>query len=92
MSQFLKHFPLVASLHFLIYFKFCVFVVVDIQDSMNMNVKVGACGNDGGDDEDDDEEGEAADMEGMLPKWFLKSNIWLIYETDAYNYTSLFRI
>lgn len=45
----------------------CLFVVADIQDSMNMNVKVGACGNDGGDDEDDDDEGEAADMEGTFP-------------------------
>lgn len=68
----------------------CVFV--DIQDSMNMNVKVGACGNDGGDDEDDDEEGEAADMEGIFPKWSLKSSIWLMYEPDTNNYTSLFRV
>lgn len=35
---------------------------------MNMNVKAGGCGKDGGDDEDEEEEGEAADMEGILPK------------------------
>ncbi|XP_063049433.1 ubiquitin-like-conjugating enzyme ATG3 [Engraulis encrasicolus] len=39
-------------------------ISLDNKDSVNMNVKVGARGNDGGDDdEDEDDEGEAADME-----------------------------
>ncbi|XP_042560628.1 ubiquitin-like-conjugating enzyme ATG3 [Clupea harengus] len=38
-------------------------IALDNKDSMNMNVKAGGCGKDGGDDEDEEEEGEAADME-----------------------------